>query len=81
MEKEENKVVKDNVKLLTAILLMKSAFNNDLEIVEEIIKFWKEKGIIKDKVAVIFFMDYILGTKEMTEEKFKEIAVSRLTLF
>ncbi|MCP5049957.1 MAG: Rpn family recombination-promoting nuclease/putative transposase [bacterium] len=56
---ERNSPLKDHVFLLTSITLMKSAFNRDLDAVREIFRFWREKGFLKNRDKVFFFLAYI----------------------
>ncbi len=66
---EENRELKDNVFLLTSLLLMKSAYNDDMETVKAIFKLWHEKGFISDKEKVIFFLIYIAYIREIPMEQ------------
>jgi predicted transposase/invertase (TIGR01784 family) len=72
-EEEKNGELRDNVFLLTAVTLMKCAFNEDFESVREIFKFWHESGFIREKENMLFFLAYLSETKDMDPEKLKEI--------
>lgn len=72
-EKETNEELKDNVFLLTSLVLMKSAFKKDLETIKKIFKFWHEKGFTKDKDKMLFFLLYISATKDMSQDTIKKI--------
>ncbi|MCU0289107.1 MAG: hypothetical protein MUF15_22280, partial [Acidobacteria bacterium] len=65
--------LRDNVFLLTAVTLMKCAFNEDFESVREIFKFWHEKGFIREKDNILFFLAYLSETKDIDPEKLKKI--------
>ncbi|MFC2141281.1 Rpn family recombination-promoting nuclease/putative transposase [Acidobacteriota bacterium] len=56
---DTNRELKDNVFLLTSLVLMKSAYNDDMETVKAIFKLWHEKGFTKNKEMMIFFLMYV----------------------
>lgn len=63
---ENNKELRDNVMLFTALVLMKAALNNDRQAILEIFHFWHEKGFIEEnKEMVLFFMGYIFHTHKI----------------
>jgi len=70
---ESNNELKKNVFVFTAMVLMKAAYKNDTEAIFEIFKFWYEKGFIEYKEIVIFFLDYISHTHEISQDKLKDI--------
>lgn len=61
---EKNKALGHNVFLLSALALMKSAFNNDWEAIREIFKFWHEKGFTRNLEKMMLFLVYITETKD-----------------
>ncbi|MCP4668136.1 MAG: Rpn family recombination-promoting nuclease/putative transposase, partial [Deltaproteobacteria bacterium] len=65
--------LKQNIFTLTALALMKSASNDDLESILQIFKFWHEKGFVKDKDNMLFFMEYISETKDIDQERLENI--------
>jgi predicted transposase/invertase (TIGR01784 family) len=69
----KNEGFRDNVFLLTALSLMKSAFNKDIGTIAEIFRFWCEKGFTKEKDKVLFFLTYISETKDIDQGKLKKI--------
>ncbi len=72
---ESEPEVKRNIFLLTSLMLMKSAGNNNFEIIEKIFDFWREKGFIdnaKDS-KLVFFMTYIMNTKDISFKKLVNI--------
>jgi predicted transposase/invertase (TIGR01784 family) len=69
----DNQELRENVYLLTSLLLMKSAHNRDIESIIRVFDFWQEKGFIKDPLDKLFFFTYIVATKEVKEEKLMEI--------
>ena len=66
---EENRELRDNVFLFTSLLLMKSAYNEDMEAVKAIFKLWHEKGFISNKEKVIFFLIYISYIRDIPLEQ------------
>jgi predicted transposase/invertase (TIGR01784 family) len=70
--KEKNKELGKNVFLLSALALMKSISNDDLDSIVELFRFWHEKGFTnKDKV--LFFLTYISETKDIEPKELQEI--------
>jgi predicted transposase/invertase (TIGR01784 family) len=69
----KNDGLKDNVFLLTALALMKSAFNEEVDTIREIFKFWHEKGFAGDLDKVLLFMAYIYETKNLSQDKLKKM--------
>ena len=71
---ERNEELRNNVFLLTAMAVMKYAYTeDDVETIEEIVKFWNEKGFTKDIESVVFFLTYISETKNISRAQLKEI--------
>ena len=69
---EANAELKNNVFLLTALVLMKSAFNDDLETIEAIFNLWYEKGFIEEKNKVLSFLMYITEIRDIPLDKLQE---------
>jgi predicted transposase/invertase (TIGR01784 family) len=70
-EVDEN--LKDNVFLLTALAFMKSTSNKDIDSIRGIFKFWYEKGFIKEKEKMLFFLMYLSETKDIPPERLEKI--------
>jgi len=70
---ERNAGLRDNVFLLTAMALMKSAFNKDIDAILEIFKFWQKKGFTGNKEKVLFFLAYISETKDISQDKLEKL--------
>jgi predicted transposase/invertase (TIGR01784 family) len=66
---EENRELRDNVFLFTSLLLMKSAYNEDMEAVKAIFKLWHEKEFISNKEKVIFFLIYVAYIRDIPLEQ------------
>ena len=70
---EKNGGLRDNVFLLTAVTLMKSAFNEDFESIREIFKFWHDSGFNRERENMLFFLAYLSETKDIDPGKLKKI--------
>lgn len=69
----ENHRLKENIFLMSALLLLKSGFKKDTEAVEEIFRFWQEKGFSRETVKMIFFLSYISGAKQACPDTLKTL--------
>jgi len=67
-----NRELKDNVFLLTALVLLKSAYYKDMETIKAIFRLWYEKGFIKNKEKVIFFLLYVSYIRDLTLDELKK---------
>jgi predicted transposase/invertase (TIGR01784 family) len=70
---ERNKDLRDNVFLLTALALMKYAYTEEAEGIEEIFRFWREKGFTEDIEDIVFFLIYISETKNISQDQLKKM--------
>ena len=70
---ESNKELKENVFLFTSMVLMKAAYKNDTEAIQEIFNFWYDKGFIENVDIVLFFLGYISHTHDITRDKLKKM--------
>lgn len=70
---ESNDEIKENVFLFTAMAVMKAAYKNDLQTIDEIFRFWYEKGFVKEKEKVLIFLAYISKTHRMPPKQLKEM--------
>lgn len=61
-----NKVLSENIFLLTSLLLMKGAMNKDMDVVAKVFDFWHETGLFKEKDHLQFFLTYIVSTKDIS---------------
>lgn len=69
---EANRELKDNIFLLTALVLMKSAYNKDMETIKAIFKLWHEKGFTKNIEMVTFFLRYVFYIRDIPLEQLKK---------
>jgi len=70
---EKNKELRDNVFLLTALALMKYAYTEEIVGIEEIFRFWHEKGFTGDIEDIVFFLIYISETKNIGRDQLKKM--------
>jgi predicted transposase/invertase (TIGR01784 family) len=70
---ETNEELRENVFLMTALALMKSAFNEDIDAVRDIFTFWHEKGFTREEDNILFFLMYLTETKDIKPEKLKKM--------
>ena len=62
---ENNRALKENVFVFSAMALMKAAFKNDMETIRAILKFWDEKGFYENTELLMFFLVYIARSQEL----------------
>ena len=70
---ENNPILKNNVFLLTSLILLKSVFKKDFASIIKIFEFWEDRGFLENKEALLFFSTYIFETKDITPEKLEEL--------
>jgi predicted transposase/invertase (TIGR01784 family) len=70
--KAKNKELGENVFLLSALALMKSIADDNLDSIVEVFKFWHEKGFT-NKEKILFFLTYISETKDIEPKEVKEM--------
>jgi len=69
----KNKVLGDNIFLLTALLLMKGAMNKDMEAVAKVFDFWRESGLVNEKDKLQFFLTYIVSTRDISPKNLEKM--------
>jgi flagellar biosynthesis/type III secretory pathway protein FliH len=63
---ESSQPLRENVFLLSAMLLMKAAFQKDLEIIRQVFRLWHEMGFTQEKKPITFLLIYIAETQEVS---------------
>jgi len=76
----DNREVRENIYLLTSLMLLKSAFNDDWDTIIHIFNLWHEKGIANDRDRVTRFLWYISETKDVSLEKVTQTLKETKTL-
>jgi len=64
-EAESNQPLKQNVFLLSAMLLMKAAFHQNLEIIRQVFQLWNQMGFVTETDRINFLMIYIAETHDV----------------
>jgi hypothetical protein len=70
---ESNKELKKNVFLFTSMVLMKAAYKNDTEAILEIFKFWYDRGFLENLDIVVYFLEYVSQTQDISRNQLKEM--------
>jgi len=64
-EAESSQPLKQNIFLLSAMLLMKAAFQQNIEIIRQVFQLWSQMGFIQEKERINFLMIYIAETHDI----------------
>ena len=75
---EEEKKLRQNVNLLTGIVLMKNVYYNNYSNLEYIFNLWAKTGLIKEKELLIFFTKYIVETEDIDAGKIEKLLKDKL---
>ncbi|MCP5052520.1 MAG: hypothetical protein GY940_35455 [bacterium] len=70
---EENRGLKKNVFLFTTMVLLQNAYNENMKVVEEIMRFWREKGLIHNNDIIMVYLMYICETRDVPLKKLTKI--------
>jgi len=70
---ESNKELKKNVFLFTSMVFMKAAYKNDREAILEIFKFWYDRGFLENMDLVLFCLEYVSQTQEISRDQLKKM--------
>lgn len=63
-EAESSQPLKENIYLLSAMLLMKAAFNKELKLIRQVFQLWRQMGFIYEKERINFLLIYIVDTQD-----------------
>jgi SOS response regulatory protein OraA/RecX len=55
------------------MVLMKAAYKNDTEAILEIFKFWYERGFLENIDLVVFLLEYVSQTQEISRDRLKKM--------
>ena len=61
---ESSRPLKENIYLLSAMLLMKAAFRKDLQLIRQVFQLWHQMGFIHEKERVNFLLIYVMETQD-----------------
>jgi predicted transposase/invertase (TIGR01784 family) len=70
---DESQPLRENVVLLSAILLMKAAFQQNVEIIRQVFRLWQQIGFVQEKEIINFMMIYVVQTQDIPDEKLTEM--------
>jgi predicted transposase/invertase (TIGR01784 family) len=62
---ESSHPLRENVFLLSAMLLMKAAFQKDLELIRQVFRLWHEMGFTQEKERITFLLIYVTATQDI----------------
>jgi predicted transposase/invertase (TIGR01784 family) len=72
-EAENSRPLKENIFLLSAMLLMKAAFHKDLQIIRQMFQLWHQMGFILEKELIIFLLIYVVQTQDIPPVQLQEM--------
>ncbi len=64
-EAESSQPLKENIFLLSAMLLMKAAFQQNIEIIRQVFRLWSQMGFVQEHERINFLMIYIAETQDI----------------
>jgi predicted transposase/invertase (TIGR01784 family) len=65
---KESQPLRENIFLLSAILLMKAAFQQNIEIIRQVFRLWQQIGFIREMEIIHFMMIYVMETQDIPQE-------------
>jgi len=72
-EAESSQTLKENIYLLSAMLLMKAAFNKDLKLIRQVFQLWHQMGFVNEKERISFLLIYITVTQDIPAPQLEEM--------
>lgn len=70
---EESEPLRKNVYLLSAMLLMKAAFQKNVDIIRQVFRLWHQMGLIHETERIAFLMLYLVQTQDIPEKQLTKI--------
>ncbi len=67
-DETDNSLLQENVRLLTALMLFKDAFNKHIDILRKLVELWAQKGLLEDISHILASLTFIVETKDVTEK-------------
>jgi predicted transposase/invertase (TIGR01784 family) len=61
---ESSRPLRENVYLLSAMMLMKAAFNKDLQLVRQVFQLWAQMDFSHEKKRIDFLLIYVMETQD-----------------
>ncbi|MCI0694619.1 Rpn family recombination-promoting nuclease/putative transposase [candidate division KSB1 bacterium] len=70
---ESSRPLKENIYLLSAMLLMKAAFRKDLDIIRQVFQLWHQMGFIHEKERITFLLIYVTATQDIPAPQLEKL--------
>ncbi len=64
-EAESSQPLKENIFLFSAMLLMKAAYQQKVEIIRQVFQLWNQMGFVHERERISFLMIYIVETQDI----------------
>jgi predicted transposase/invertase (TIGR01784 family) len=72
-EAESSSPLKENIFLLSAMLLMKAAFQKDLQFIRQMFQLWHQMGVVLEKESITFLLIYAVQTQDIPPVHLQEM--------
>lgn len=72
-QEEKNRPLRDNIFLLSAIVLMKASARQNIELIRKMFQLWNKMGFVGEKEIIKFLMVYVSETQEINYSKLNKI--------
>lgn len=72
-EAESSQPLKENIYLLSAMMLMKAAFNKDSKLIRQVFQLWQQMGFINERERVDFLLIYVTVTQDIPAPQLEEM--------
>lgn len=71
---ESSQPLRENVFLLSAMMLMKAAFSRDLQLIRQMFQLWHQIGFMREKERINFLLIYVAETQDISIATLQKIA-------
>jgi len=72
-DSESSQPLKENIFLLSAMLLMKAAYQQNVEIIRQVFQLWNQMGFVHEQERINFLMIYIVETQDIPAPELKKM--------
>jgi len=72
-ESESSQPLKENIFLLSAMLLMKAAYQQNVGIIRQVFQLWHQMGFVQEQERINFLMIYIAETQDVRIPELKQM--------
>lgn len=73
-EAESSRPLRENVFLLSAMMLMKAAFSKDLHLIRQMFQLWHQIGFTQEQERINFLLIYVAETQDTSIAKLEKMA-------